>query len=88
MTPLKKAVWRKTDTFVRDGGKMRALLVGVKPGALKDTVCLRLAGTRRTEMTTVDAVWGLAVKQRVARERADKKAAQKQRKQNRGGSRV
>lgn len=63
-------VRRCTECRVRDRSKLRRIVVSLEAG---DTIGLRLAGTRRTEYTTVDAVYSLAVKQRVAAELAERK---------------
>lgn len=76
MTGLKKPVRRKSEAVIRDCGKYRQLIVVLYPG---DIIGLRPAGTRREEMTTLAAVYGLAVKQRVAKERAEKMAKKSRR---------
>jgi hypothetical protein len=73
-TALHKAVKRRTDTLVRDGGPARALIVAIYPGGYFG---LRLARRRREETIDFASVYSLAVKQRVAQERAEKLAARK-----------
>ncbi len=76
MTPLNKPVKRMSEAVVRDRGKRRRLVVVLYPN---DTIGLRGEKTRREEITTLDAVYHLAVKQRVAAERRDKKEARRAR---------
>ena len=71
MTDLTKPVKRRTMTCVRDRGKSRRLVVTVYPNG---TLGLRPEKTRHEEIITVDSCWSLAVKQRVAKEKAEKKA--------------
>lgn len=68
-----KPVRRIVDAaFVRDAGKVRALVVTIYPHGF---VGLRPKGTRREEIVMLAHAWSLGVKQRVAKERADKAAA-------------
>lgn len=77
MTPLNKPVSRKSSTLVRDRGKVRELVVTLYPNG---TIGLRPIKTRHEEITTLDSIYSLAVKQRVAKERAEKLAKKKARK--------
>ena len=76
MTKLTQPVTRKTDSTVRDRGKVRNLIVTLFPN---NTMGLRPERTRQIEIVTLDSVYSLAVKQRVAKERAEKKQAKKSR---------
>jgi hypothetical protein len=75
MTLLHKPISRETSELVRARGA-RPLIVTLYPG---DQIGLRPKGTRREERTTLAAVYSLAIKQRITRERADKVAARKAR---------
>ncbi len=79
MTRLVKPVTRHSEATIRDCGKIRELVVTLYPG---DTIGLRPAGTRRKreELTTLRAVYDMAVRQRVQAERSAKLAAKKARK--------
>lgn len=74
MTDLNKPVTRRSHVTVRSQGKNRQIVVMLHPNG---TVKLRLLGTRRTEEVTLDAVYSLAVKQRVAMEKRVKREAKK-----------
>lgn len=67
-----KPVTRETSAFVRERG-FRPLMATIHGGV----VLLRPKGLRSEEVLDLGAAWSLAVKQRVARERAEKKAARK-----------
>lgn len=67
-------VTRETCAYVRDRG-LRAVLVTVSGGLIE----LRAKGLRTRECVDVASIYYAAVKQRVARERAEKKAARKAR---------
>jgi hypothetical protein len=71
MTMLHKPVTRHTETLVRDGAKRRNLVVTLYPGGV---IGLRPSKTRREELLTLEVAYALAVRQRVAKERAEKKA--------------
>ncbi len=71
MTPLSKRVTRKSSALVRDGGRSRQLVVTMYPG---DLLGLRPERTRREELIPLTAIYSLAVKMRVAQQRADRKA--------------
>jgi hypothetical protein len=77
-TPLHKPVARKA-AFTRDAG--RRIVVTLTPG---DVISLRAEGTRTAYDVTIGAVYSLAVKQEIARKRAEKAAAKKAKK---GGKR-
>lgn len=74
MTELNKPISRRTLETVRDRGRIRQLVVTLYPNGL---IGIRPAGTRQEETTTIESVWSLATKQRVARERVEKKAKRK-----------
>lgn len=76
MTDLNKAVKRRTNATIRDAGKVRRMVVTLYPG---DVIGIRPEKTRREERTTLAAVYGLAVKQRVAIERAEKRSTRRTR---------
>jgi hypothetical protein len=76
MTDLNRRVRRVTSTTVRYRGKPKRLVVTLYPG---DIIGVRPEKTRQEETTTLAAVYGLAIKQRVAKEQAEKKAARKAR---------
>ncbi len=71
-TKSDKPVTRETSAYVRDRG-MRAVIATIEHGIL----ILRAKGLRSRE--TLDLAWAyqFAVKQRIAMERAEKKAARK-----------
>ena len=71
MTSLDKPVRRKTLSTVRDRGHVRQLVVSLYPNG---TVGLRPMKTRQEEIVTLDSIYSLAIKQRVAKERTEKKA--------------
>ncbi len=64
-----RAVTRETSSFVRDKG-LRPVIVTISGGILE----LRCKGLRTREVIDVGAVYRLAVQQRVAQERREKKA--------------
>jgi hypothetical protein len=68
MTPSTKPVTRLTDVVVRDRG-LRPL-VATLHGSL---LIMRAKGCRRTEVLDIGAAYSLAIKQRVAFERAQKR---------------
>lgn len=75
MTPLKKPIRRRSEEYIRDGSKMRRLIVVVYPSGF---IGLRPEGTRREETITIKAAWEKAVAMRVVREqreRDEKRAA-------------
>lgn len=72
MTPSTKPVRRETSAMVRERG-MRPLIATLHGSLL----LLRPKGLRSEEVLDLGAAWSLAVKQRVAREQAEKRAARK-----------
>ena len=76
-TQLSKDVFRETrETFIRDGGKRRAVVVGL---GLGDVITLRMKGTRRAYALPIEHVFYTAVKAFAQSERARKAAERKQR---------
>jgi hypothetical protein len=73
-----KPVTRETSAFVRERG-LRPLIATIHGSY----VLLRPKGLRSEEVLDLGAAWSMAVKQRVWREKAEKKAA---RKAKRGGA--
>ncbi|WP_372826521.1 hypothetical protein [Polaromonas sp.] len=71
MTPSTKPVTRETSAFVRDGGRVRAVVATIAGGCLE----LRLKGTRQRETVELSGLWHQAVKARVWLQRMEKKAA-------------
>ena len=74
MTKLTKPVRRITDSTIRDCGKVRNLVITIYTNG---TLGLRPSKTRREEIVTLEACYGLGVRQRVAAERAEKLAKKK-----------
>jgi hypothetical protein len=74
MTDLLKSVKRRTNSTVRDEGKVRRLVITLYPGGV---IGLRPEKTRREELLSVEAACATAVKIRVAQERTQKKARRK-----------
>mgnify|MGYP001577341591 CR=1 FL=1 len=74
MTDTTKPVKRRTIATVRDQGRTRRLIATLYPSGL---LGLRPERCRREETITLESAWSLAVKQRIARERAEKKATKK-----------
>ena len=72
MTPSTKPTRRESSAFVRERG-FRPLIATLHGSVL----LLRPKGLRREEVLDLGAAWSLAVKQRVAREQAERKAARK-----------
>lgn len=77
MTTIKSPVRRKSDAVVRDQGKLRRLVITIYPN---DTIGVRPEKTRREEIVSIEAVYSLGVKQRLASERATKIREKKARK--------
>ena len=73
MTRLDRPVRRETDTYKRDGGRARALIVELHPTHLQ----LRRKGTRRVLSIPYDAVYDAAAKMLARADRADKLEAKK-----------
>lgn len=78
VTPSTKPVTRETSAFVRDRG-LRALIVTVHGSLLE----LRPKGLRNRETLDLAGCYSLAVRQRVAREKAERQAARKARRARR-----
>lgn len=76
-TPLHRPVSRRA-AFTKDAGRL--LVVTLEPG---DMVSIRLAGTRTSYTTTIGAVYSMAVKAEVARQKAEKAKARATRKKQR-----
>lgn len=76
MTPLNKSITRRSEATIRDGGRNRRIVITLYPS---NVIGLRPEKTRREEVIPVEAVWSIAVKMRIAKERADNKAAKKAR---------
>ncbi len=74
MTPLDKPVSRKSYAIVRDRGVLRELVVTLYPTGV---LGLRPAKTRQEERVTLEACFSLAIKQRVAKEHAEKLSKKK-----------
>ena len=74
-TNCTKPVKRRSTSLQRDKGKLRCLIVTIYPG---NYIGLRPEGTRREETITLGAAYDVAVKMRVATERADKARAKKE----------
>lgn len=70
MTDLNKPVWRKTNEYKREAGKLRRVMVGMMPAGF---IALRLERCRRIETLPVLAILDMAIKSRVAYERAQKR---------------
>ena len=73
-TKSTKAVTRETSAYVRERG-FRPLMATIHGSLL----LLRPKGLRSEEALDLGAAWSLAVKQRVQREQAEKRAARKAR---------
>jgi hypothetical protein len=73
-TKLNKRVSRVSGEVVRDGSKFRQLVVTLYPSG---DIGLRPQGTRREERFPLEGVYHLAVKARVAAQRAEKLKAKK-----------
>ena len=67
-----KPVTRETSAFVRERG-LRPLMATLHGSVL----IVRPKGLRREEVLDLAAAWSVAVKQRVLRERAERKARRK-----------
>ena len=70
-TKLEKAITRVSNELVRDTGKFRPLVVTLYPNG---TIGIRPQGTRREDTYPLEAVYHIAMKARVAEERAAKLA--------------
>lgn len=67
---IPKRITRKTANTVRDRGKRRELVITLYPNG---TIGLRPVRTRQEETVTIEAIYDLAVKQRVAQKRAERR---------------
>lgn len=74
-TKSTRAVTRESSAFVRDRG-LRAVVVTIVGSYLE----LRPKGTRKSETLDIAAAWGIALKQRMAREKAERTAERKAKK--------
>lgn len=75
-TDLKKPVTRRSHVLVRERG-LRRLVVTLYPAGY---IGLRASGCRTEETLDIAAAYSIAVKSRVIRQRAEKKAAKKAKK--------
>jgi hypothetical protein len=73
-TRLTRPVTRETSVTVRDGGRVREVIVTLEPSCV---LALRLKGTRTTYRVTADAVYHLAVKREVAARQRERQANRK-----------
>lgn len=76
MTDLTKPVRRRTQELRRDRGKFRRIVVTIYPAGY---LGLRLEKTRREEILPFAAAYDVAIKMRVAHERAERAKARKAR---------
>lgn len=79
-TELTKPVRRRSNEYRRDRSKMRRIIVAIYPGGY---IGLRLEKTRREETIPILAAYDVAVKMRVAGERAERARAKKARREAR-----
>lgn len=83
MTPLNKPIRRVSDmSVVRDCGKTRRLVVSLYPNGL---VGIRPEKTRREEYVTLEAVYGYAIKARVAKQQAERRKAKAEKRKKANG---
>lgn len=73
-TQLNKAVSRRTEDTIRDGGKRRRMVVTLYPNS---TIGIRPERTRREELIPLETVWWHALKARVTAEREAKKKSRR-----------
>jgi hypothetical protein len=78
MRDVKKAIPRRVADLVRDGGRLRRLVVTVYPNG---TIGLRPERTRREEVVSAGGIWQRAVRDRVVAERQAKIKARKERRE-------
>jgi hypothetical protein len=71
MTPLRKPVYRETQTRVRDCSKRRLLVAGLLPG---DILELRLKGTRQRFVLTVEEAYYHAARLKALKLRQERAA--------------
>lgn len=72
MTPSTKPVTRLTSAYVRDRG-LRPLVITVHGSIVE----VRAKGLRSTETMDIAAIYNFALKSRLTREKAERKAARK-----------
>jgi len=72
MTPSTKPVTRLSSAYVRDRG-LRPLVITI----IGSLVEVRAKGLRQVETMDIAAIYSFALKSRMAREKAEKKAARK-----------
>jgi hypothetical protein len=70
MTPLKKAVRRRSEELMRDRSKYRRIVVTLYPGGF---IGLRLEKCRREETPSIRGAYETAVLTRVMRERTERR---------------
>ena len=70
MTPLKKAVTRRSEELMRDRSKYRRIVVTLHPAGF---IGVRLEKCRRLETLSLRAAYETAVQTRVMRERAERR---------------
>ena len=70
MTPLKKAVMRRSEELMRDRSKYRRIVVTLYPAGF---IGLRLEKCRREETLSIRGAYETAVQTRVMRERAERR---------------
>jgi hypothetical protein len=70
MTPLKKAVTRRSEELMRDRSKFRRIVVTLHPTGF---IGLRLEKCRREETLSLRAAYETAVQTRVMRERTERR---------------
>ena len=73
-TKLTKPVTRVSSELVRDRGKMCPLVVTIHPNGF---IGIRPQGMRKEELYPIEAVYSIALKARVAAEKAERKARRK-----------
>lgn len=74
-TDLKKPVTRRSKETIRERSKAKRIIVTIYPAGF---IGLRLEKNRTEETIPIAAAWSLAVKMRVASQRAQKLAKRKQ----------
>jgi hypothetical protein len=72
MTPSTRPVTRESSAYVRDRG-LRAIVVTITGSLIE----LRAKGLRSRETLDIASLYTMAVRQRVQREKAERKAARK-----------
>jgi hypothetical protein len=74
MTPLKKAVTRRSEELMRDRSKFRRIVVTLHPAGF---IGLRLEKCRHEETLSLRAAYEIAVQTRVMRDRAARQKGKK-----------